>query len=757
MTTIPNLNPLPAVTGDDYLITHDITTNRSGRVSAAALKAYTNTNITSDEISYSFSNVEDQLDKSTRIIADFATLSSTEGFFGDKIYLLGHTVAGLGGGTFVAKSATGLTADGGTIAIFGALAWVREITNNVVTASMFGALSLFTYPAHDSTTAIQSAVNNYDCVYIDDYYGITSAIKLNREKMSLKGIGLPFGPGATAIKKGNAGLKALPTFASETIGGATAKAMIWYQAPGLATDDTWVEGGEISGLMLYTGNQEIEGIRINRVTSGQSFRNLRIVQPSIGIYGTKWGWITHFDNVYVNEALYSSVRLSNGYNGCTFTNCFLYGGNVETEVHLDIALDSYGNSFNGGAIEGCKISVRTLNSQISFYGTDFEVCSDKFFEIKGIFSGSSLDFANPICEVTGCTFVGLTSIAGVEVTGGSAAVHGNFFYNVSGGLPGAGVYALNGVSGGDAISGFEQPCISEYDNTFRGWGTNYSTGAVFSRFTSIASGTSSFSKIKVGQTSSRMVETTPYELYVLGKGRTPNLFNYALPAFGSNTHILKLTGLGDAATLNAGVDTAIATQYDKESASLTFYSNDQGGSPQTCYGKSTLSAFVTQLNTKVSERSVSVDTIAGGVIPGSDNSHKLGSAAARWQEVFCANPAINTSDGRLKTEVSEVTEQERLVAVSLKGLLRSFKYTQSVQEDPEGARIHFGVIAQEVRDCFISHGLDPEMYSLFCKDEWWVMDGEVFYPGQVKPAEAEYRYLYGIRYDELLCFIVACL
>ena len=50
MTTIPNLNPIPAVTGDDYLITHDITTNRSGRVSAEALKDYTNTGITSRQI-----------------------------------------------------------------------------------------------------------------------------------------------------------------------------------------------------------------------------------------------------------------------------------------------------------------------------------------------------------------------------------------------------------------------------------------------------------------------------------------------------------------------------------------------------------------------------------------------------------------------------------------------------------------------------------------------------------------------------------
>ena len=104
MTTIPNLNPIPAVTGDDYLITHDITTNRSGRVSAEALKDYTNTGITSSQISYSSGTVAEQLDKSTRRVATFSALSSTSGVVDDRIYLLGHTANGVGGGYFRAKS-----------------------------------------------------------------------------------------------------------------------------------------------------------------------------------------------------------------------------------------------------------------------------------------------------------------------------------------------------------------------------------------------------------------------------------------------------------------------------------------------------------------------------------------------------------------------------------------------------------------------------------------------------------------------------
>jgi hypothetical protein len=131
MTTIPNLNPIPAVTGDDYLITHDITTNRSGRVSAQAIKDFTNI--------YNSTTIEAQLDKSTRIIPNITTLASTSGNAGDRIYLLCHTTAGYGGGYFTAQAVGSLANDGGTIVVNGAIAWVRDYAR-LVTPEMFGAV-----------------------------------------------------------------------------------------------------------------------------------------------------------------------------------------------------------------------------------------------------------------------------------------------------------------------------------------------------------------------------------------------------------------------------------------------------------------------------------------------------------------------------------------------------------------------------------------------------------------------------------------
>lgn len=333
----------------------------------------------------------------------------------------------------------------------------------------------------DCTSFIQSALDASDIVYAPPgLYNTSSPLLMNRAGQVFYGAGTQ-----------STTLKALPGFTGTTVGGSSGTAMIWYQAPGTWTNNDWIEGGRISDIAIWGYSQGTEGIRVNRVTSGQVFRNLRIVDCTIGIFGTKWGWATEFDSVYVLRATVTAIRLYNAYNGCTFNNCFLYGGDVDTPVLLDIAIDCYGNSYTGGAIEGCLVGVRLNNAQIAFSGTDFEVNKQKFFEIKGIYGGSpsTLQIANPTVTITGCTFVGVPNVAGIEVEGGSAEVHGNFFIN-SGSAPPVGVYCMNGIAGGDiTVTGFPQLCIAESNNTARGWNSQFTTGEVFSRLTKMVAST----------------------------------------------------------------------------------------------------------------------------------------------------------------------------------------------------------------------------------------------------------------------------
>lgn len=134
-----------------------------------------------------------------------------------------------------------------------------------------------------------------------------------------------------------------------------------------------------------------------------------------------------------------------------------------------------------------------------------------------------------------------------------------------------------------------------------------------------------------------------------------------------------------------------------------------------------------------------------------NNTMSLGRSAVKWTEVFATNGTINTSDAREKQQIRSLTETEKAVAVKCKSLLKAFKWNDAVAKKNEKARIHFGVIAQEVGEAFTSEGLDPADYALFCYDKW---DDE-FDDNEVLRVVAGDRY--GVRYSQLLAFMISAL
>lgn len=140
-----------------------------------------------------------------------------------------------------------------------------------------------------------------------------------------------------------------------------------------------------------------------------------------------------------------------------------------------------------------------------------------------------------------------------------------------------------------------------------------------------------------------------------------------------------------------------------------------------------------------------------GLNPWVDNTYSLGSASNRYSEVFSSTGTINTSDDREKTYL-DISETENLIATELKTLIRKFKWNHAIEEKGESnARIHFGTSAQAVKTVFEKHGLNPFEYGLLCYDEW---DEETDEDGNIV-LEAGNRY--GIRYNELLCFIISAI
>jgi len=130
--------------------------------------------------------------------------------------------------------------------------------------------------------------------------------------------------------------------------------------------------------------------------------------------------------------------------------------------------------------------------------------------------------------------------------------------------------------------------------------------------------------------------------------------------------------------------------------------------------------------------------------PTVDNVRALGTASFRYTVVYATTGTINTSDANQKQQIRNLSDAEQRTAQRVKKLIRAFKWNDAVEAKGDEARIHFGVIAQEVQEAFAAEGLDASKYGLFCSDTWNTSDGS----SQTR---------LGVRYSELLAFIIAAL
>ncbi|TWA55653.1 endosialidase-like protein [Sinorhizobium medicae] len=100
----------------------------------------------------------------------------------------------------------------------------------------------------------------------------------------------------------------------------------------------------------------------------------------------------------------------------------------------------------------------------------------------------------------------------------------------------------------------------------------------------------------------------------------------------------------------------------------------------------------------------------------SDNDKSCGTASFRWTQLFAATATIGTSDEREKAFIEGIRD----VLLDAWGQVEwvQFKMRDAVEKKGDGARLHFGLIAQRVRDVFESNGLDPFAFGLLCHDAW---------------------------------------
>lgn len=137
--------------------------------------------------------------------------------------------------------------------------------------------------------------------------------------------------------------------------------------------------------------------------------------------------------------------------------------------------------------------------------------------------------------------------------------------------------------------------------------------------------------------------------------------------------------------------------------------------------------------------------------PAINDTYSLGAASYKWTEVFATSGTINTSDERQKQDIRDLTASEQAVAVRLKSLVKAYRFKAAYEKKGDDARIHVGVIAQEVVAAFQAEGLDPMRYGVVCYDQW---DDVVDEDGNVTLPAGD---SYGVRYDELWAFIISAL
>jgi len=128
-----------------------------------------------------------------------------------------------------------------------------------------------------------------------------------------------------------------------------------------------------------------------------------------------------------------------------------------------------------------------------------------------------------------------------------------------------------------------------------------------------------------------------------------------------------------------------------------------------------------------------------------DNTVDLGQSVYRFDDIYATNGTIQTSDRNEKQDIEALSDAEQRVAVACKGLLRKFRWKDSVAEKGDDARTHFGIIAQDLQAAFAAEGLDAGDYAMFISTTW--TDEET----------NEEKTRMGVRYSELLAFIISAI
>ena len=244
------------------------------------------------------------------------------------------------------------------------------------------------------------------------------------------------------------------------------------------------------------------------------------------------------------------------------------------------------------------------------------------------------------------------------------------------------------------------------------------------------------------------------------------------PAEGTNTGVR--IGTNGTSQFSSSGDAALqANRTSDDGNVMRFYRNGTQEGEISCVANSGNGAIIIGhdgtgllINHTGSQR-VAPSDLSGGTI---DNVTSLGWSNRRFSVVYAGTGTINTSDENEKQDIETLSDAEKRVAVVAKSLIKKYRWKDAVTKKGDNARIHIGLIAQDLEDAFKAEGLDASRYGMFCSDTWWEKeekytddDGKEqtrlmdYQKEEDAPSDATKKTRLGVRYEELLAFIISAI
>ena len=151
-------------------------------------------------------------------------------------------------------------------------------------------------------------------------------------------------------------------------------------------------------------------------------------------------------------------------------------------------------------------------------------------------------------------------------------------------------------------------------------------------------------------------------------------------------------------------------------------------------------------------------------LPSVNDAINLGTSTNKWKDIYATNAAINTSDRNAKQDIAVI--DDNILEAWNNVTLVSFKFKDAVEKKGDGARIHMGYIAQDIKEELNKYGIDACKYGLFCYNSWDAQEEKSHEEertdeeGNIKTVKVidtparEAGETFGLRYIE--CLVVEC-